>query len=104
MFCWSMIQSSAARLVNKLSIWRVRRVRKKFTVLRRHRLFVIPTDEAGVERSFDCSVFDGRYVTNDIDDAYLDRLKENRSNAAKKLVDVEIDAEEMNEADIQEVM
>ena len=65
---------------------------------------VIPTDEAGVERSFDCSVFDGRYVTNDIDEDYLDRLKENRSDAAKKLVDVEMDAEELNEADIQEVM
>lgn len=65
---------------------------------------VIPTDEAGSDRNFDCSVFDGRYVTNDVDEAYLDRLKKSRSDDAKKLIDVEMSAEESDEVDIQEVL
>ncbi len=36
----------------------------------------------GIE-SFDCSVFDGHYVTGDIDEAYLHRLEQSRSDAAK---------------------
>jgi amidophosphoribosyltransferase len=36
-----------------------------------------------IER-FDCSVFNGEYVTGDIDDAYLDALQTARSDAAKK--------------------
>lgn len=36
---------------------------------------------------FDCSVFDGKYVTGDIDDAYLDALRASRSDAAKKRKD-----------------
>ncbi len=32
---------------------------------------------------FDCSVFDGRYVTGDIDEAYLRRLEQSRSDAAQ---------------------
>ncbi len=35
-------------------------------------------------RRFDCSVFDGNYVTGDIDDAYLKRLSQNRSDAMKQ--------------------
>lgn len=35
-------------------------------------------------KRFDCSVFDGRYVTGDIDEAYLKRLSENRSDAMKQ--------------------
>ena len=35
-------------------------------------------------RRFDCSVFDGCYVTGDIDDAYLNRLSQNRSDAMKQ--------------------
>lgn len=34
-------------------------------------------------REFDCSVFDGKYVTGDIDDAYFDRLRELRNDASK---------------------
>lgn len=37
-----------------------------------------------IER-FDCSVFDGDYVTGDIDEAYLDALQSSRSDAAKKV-------------------
>ncbi|HET8705901.1 MAG TPA: amidophosphoribosyltransferase, partial [Pseudomonadales bacterium] len=33
---------------------------------------------------FDCSVFDGNYVTGDIDEAYLNRLQALRNNAAKE--------------------
>jgi amidophosphoribosyltransferase len=36
-----------------------------------------------IER-FDCSVFDGNYVTGDIDDKYLNNLAASRSDAAKK--------------------
>jgi len=34
-------------------------------------------------RQFDCSVFDGRYVTGDVDEAYLTHLHEDRNDAAK---------------------
>lgn len=34
--------------------------------------------------SFDCSVFNGEYVTGDIDDAYLERLEASRNDSAKK--------------------
>ncbi len=33
--------------------------------------------------AFDCSVFDGNYVTGDIDDAYLAVLEASRNDAAK---------------------
>ena len=36
-----------------------------------------------IER-FDCSVFDGRYVTGDVDDAYIQRLSTERSDSAKQ--------------------
>ena len=35
---------------------------------------------------FDCSVFDGQYITGDIDDAYLDRLAKSRNDNAKRKV------------------
>jgi amidophosphoribosyltransferase len=42
--------------------------------------------------TFDCSVFNGEYVTGDIDDAYLDRLAKSRNDGAKsKLENVTID-------------
>ncbi|MFU8817986.1 MAG: amidophosphoribosyltransferase [Pseudomonadales bacterium] len=34
--------------------------------------------------NFDCSVFDGKYVTGDIDDSYLERLSFNRSDQMKQ--------------------
>ncbi|MFC3607106.1 amidophosphoribosyltransferase [Stutzerimonas tarimensis] len=33
--------------------------------------------------SFDCAVFDGKYVTGDIDEAYLDRIERARNDASK---------------------
>ena len=38
---------------------------------------------------FDCSVFDGDYVTGDIDDSYLQRLSFNRSDQMKQRRDAE---------------
>lgn len=38
---------------------------------------------------FDCSVFDGKYVTGDIDEAYLDALQAQRNDSAKKKKNVE---------------
>jgi amidophosphoribosyltransferase len=62
---------------------------------------VIPSDNQDREWHFDCSVFNGEYVTNDIDDSYLDRLQTSRNDNAKKenLVDVEVtdDAVDMQE-------
>lgn len=40
---------------------------------------------------FDCSVFNGEYVTGDIDSAYLDRLESNRNNANKEAEQSELD-------------
>jgi amidophosphoribosyltransferase len=45
---------------------------------------VIPSDEPDPSRKFDCSVFDGHYITDDVDEAYLDQLKQSRSDGAKK--------------------
>lgn len=42
---------------------------------------------------FDCSVFDGKYVTGDIDEAYLERLQMSRSDAAKRKKNAELQAE-----------
>ena len=44
---------------------------------------VLPSDEPDKSRVFDCSVFDGHYVTDDIDEAYFDKLIEKRSDSAK---------------------
>lgn len=41
-----------------------------------------PSDAKEV-RSFDCSVFNGEYITGDIDDLYFKRLEEQRSDASK---------------------
>ncbi|MFP3498557.1 hypothetical protein SB759_30540, partial [Pseudomonas sp. SIMBA_059] len=32
---------------------------------------------------FDCAVFNGEYVTGDIDDAYLERIEQARNDLAK---------------------
>lgn len=37
--------------------------------------------------AFDCSVFNGEYVTGDIDEAYLDALQTSRNDAAKRTKD-----------------
>ena len=34
-------------------------------------------------KNFDCAVFDGHYVTGDIDNAYLQRLDEQRNDNVK---------------------
>ncbi len=41
-----------------------------------------PSSEEG-KRKFDCSVFDGKYVTGDVDDLYFKRLEEARSDQSK---------------------
>jgi len=33
--------------------------------------------------NFDCAVFDGKYVTGDVDDAYLNRIEQARNDASK---------------------
>lgn len=44
---------------------------------------VVPSDEDVSKYKFDCSVFDGKYVTGDIDTAYLNHLEELRNDSAK---------------------
>lgn len=43
-----------------------------------------PSDEKQGSRTFDCSVFDGKYVTGNIDDLYFARLEENRNDKRKE--------------------
>lgn len=45
-----------------------------------------------IER-FDCSVFDGNYITGDIDAAYLERLEDARNDAKKAKTNAKIDPE-----------
>ena len=55
---------------------------------------------------FDCSVFDGQYVTGDIDEQYLDTLQKSRSDKAKNkkdgYIDVNIDAAAVDLSGIKE--
>ena len=44
--------------------------------------------------NFECSVFDGHYVTGDIDEAYLDRLSSHRSDKMKQHRDAEQSADQ----------
>ncbi len=46
---------------------------------------VTPSDEAEGSRIFDCSVFDGKYITGDIDDLYFEKLKVIRSDKLKQV-------------------
>ncbi len=45
-------------------------------------------------RQFDCSVFDGHYVTGDIDDDYLNRLSLRRSDKMKQRRDAELNPDQ----------
>lgn len=49
---------------------------------------VIPSDKETTDYHFDCSVFDGKYVTDDIDETYLDSLKQSRSDSTKSKINV----------------
>ncbi|AXY56482.1 amidophosphoribosyltransferase [Acinetobacter chinensis] len=55
---------------------------------------------------FDCSVFDGQYVTGDIDEQYLEALEQSRSESAKKkkdgYIDVNIDASSVDLTGLKE--
>lgn len=66
----------------------------------------VRTDKVPTVTEFDCSVFDGEYVTGDIDAAYLDRLEKSRSDSAKKskdgYIDVNIDAASVDLTGIKE--
>ena len=57
-------------------------------------------------QEFDCSVFDGVYVTGDIDEEYLDTLQKSRSDSAKKkkdgYIDVNIDAASVDLTGVKE--
>jgi len=46
-------------------------------------------DGADVTYEFDCSVFDGQYVTGDIDENYLNNLQAARNDGNKKIADVD---------------
>ena len=49
---------------------------------------VVPSDEKVEDHHFDCSVFDGVYVTDDIDEKYLEHLKKCRNDGAKSKVNL----------------
>ena len=46
---------------------------------------LIAAAQAGNEeiRHFECSIFNGKYVTDDIDDKYLKNLEDNRNDKSK---------------------
>ena len=50
-----------------------------------------------IER-FDCSVFDGQYITGDVDQEYLDNLHERRKDASKKQIDQNLQAVNLESA------
>jgi len=50
--------------------------------------------------AFDCSVFNGQYVTGDISEAYLDRLEKARSEKKKKKKHIEEDEEDDSVIDL----
>ena len=66
----------------------------------------VRTSKVPTVNEFDCSVFDGVYVTGDIDTDYLDRLEKNRSDNAKAkqggYIDVNIDAASVDLTGIKE--
>ena len=43
-----------------------------------------PSDEEEGSRQFDCSVFDGKYITGDINDLYFEKLKADRADSVKE--------------------
>ena len=45
-------------------------------------------------KNFECSVFDGNYVTGDIDDVYLERLSLHRSDKMKQERDTELNSDQ----------
>ena len=67
----------------------------------------VRTKKVPAVTEFDCSVFDGEYVTGDIDEAYLQRLEQNRNDSAKKekdgYIDVNIDAASVDLSGIKEM-
>lgn len=66
----------------------------------------VKTSKVPEVQDFDCSVFDGIYVTGDIDTAYLDDLAMSRNDLAKKqkdgYIDVNIDAASVDLSGIKE--
>ena len=68
----------------------------------------VRTSKVPVVQEFDCSVFDGVYVTGDIDEQYLTDLEQSRSDTAKKekdgYIDVNIDAASVDLSGIKEEM
>ena len=49
-------------------------------------------------KQFDCSVFDGQYITGDVDQAYLDNLRERRSDASKNKIEHNLPAVNLESA------
>mgnify|MGYP001626689638 FL=1 len=52
--------------------------------------------DAGIEgndsiKRFECSVFDGQYITGDVDKAYLDRIEALRNDSAKQKADIGVE-------------
>ncbi len=58
---------------------------------------VVPSDEEVDEHKFDCSVFDGKYITGDIDEAYLNHIEELRNDKAKNGNDNKVELTDVSE-------
>ena len=58
---------------------------------------VVPTDEEVEQHKFDCSVFNGKYITGDIDEKYLLHIEEQRNDNAKKSSEEKVELLDVNE-------
>lgn len=59
---------------------------------------VVPSDKDPKDYKFDCSVFDGNYVTADIDENYLKNLEDKRNDNTKNLVEPDIELMDVSES------
>ena len=58
---------------------------------------VVPSDEEVEQHYFDCSVFNGKYITGDIDEAYLAHIEKLRNDKAKNKSDEVVELNDVSE-------
>ncbi len=58
---------------------------------------VVPSDEVVDQHKFDCSVFNGKYITGDIDEAYLNHIEGLRNDKAKNGNDNKVELTDVSE-------
>lgn len=59
---------------------------------------VVPSDEDVKQHQFDCAVFNGKYITGDIDEAYLANVEKKRNDKAKNNSDQKVELLDVSES------